>query len=370
MSGISGRRITVVSQLPPPVHGVTVVTRALLDVLREAGSDVRLVDRRFSRTVAEVGRFRIRKIISLVGFWFRFLGDVVGRRPDAVVLFGTNRAFSFLADLGIVMIATVLRLPVVNYVHSVGYRALAARRGFGRLVSFSLGRSALTVCLGPTLITDVSPWVRQGAIRTIYNATERGQSPSRRDDSRLLFMSNLIAEKGVNDFLDLAVELCQRRPELLCELAGAVVEPEVHAQQVARLTALGLERRVRFLGVVTGDAKRQALALATALIFPSRYPLEAQPLTIIEAMSVGMPVVAFDTGGIRDVVAHEQTGLLVESGNVHALIAQTDELLESPALRASLGQGAVERFDRLHSLESFRVEWSSAVAAVLERKTS
>ncbi|QIZ98011.1 glycosyltransferase family 4 protein [Leifsonia sp. PS1209] len=370
MSGISGRRITVVSQLPPPVHGVTIVTGALLHVLREAGAEVRLVDRRFSRTVADVGRFRMRKVLALVGYWFRFLGDVIGHRPDAVVLFGTTRSFSFPADLGIVMIAKVLRLPLVNYVHSVGYRALAARRGFGRLVAFSLGSADLTVCLGPTLISDVSPWADGGTTRTIYNATARLPTPSHRDDARLLFMSNLIAEKGVNDFLELAVELCQRRPSLICELAGAVVEPEVHAEQVARLTALGLERRVRFLGVVTGDAKQQALAHSTALIFPSRFPLEAQPLTIIEAMSVGMPVVAFDTGGIRDIVAHEQTGMLVAPGNVDELIARTDELLENPALRASLGQGAVERYERLHSLESFQVEWARALTSVLERKAS
>lgn len=358
MQTLNARRITVISQLPPPVHGVTIVTRSLLRALQEAGASVGFVDRRFSRTVAEVGRFQPRKVAALGSYWFRFLREVLQNRPDAVVLFGTTRKLSFVTDLGVIFIARILRIPLVNYVHSIGYRSLAEQRLYKPLVRFALASPDATVCLGPTLVQDVDQWTRPGTTRTISNATEPQESSQAETLQQLLFMSNLIPEKGVDAFLHLAVELCLRYTDLTCVLAGAVIDKREHAAQISRLKTLGLHERIRFVGVVTGDRKKQLLSESTALIFPSQYPLEAQPLTIIEAMSFGLPVVAFDTGGIRDIVEHGTTGCLVEPGDVESLINHTEVILTNAAMRDALRKQALRRYAGVHSPHAYRESWT------------
>lgn len=357
MPTLHNRRITVISQLPPPVHGVTVVTRALLHALQEAGASVGFVDRRFSRTVAEVGHFKLRKVTALGSYWFRYLREVIWNRPDAVILFGTTRKLSFLTDLGVILISRVLRIPLVNYVHSIGYRGLAKQRFYKPLVRYALGSFDATVCLGPTLTQDVDQWTRPSTTQTICNATDLQESSRIETRRQLLFMSNLIPEKGVEAFLQLAVELSLRYADLTCVLAGAILDERDHAKQVSRLRALGLHERIRFAGVVTGDSKKQLLSESTALIFPSQYPLEAQPLTIIEAMSFGLPVVAFDTGGIRDLVQHGATGCLVEAGDIDALIHHTEAVLTNPTMRASFRREALRHHASAHSPHVYRESW-------------
>jgi glycosyltransferase involved in cell wall biosynthesis len=82
----------------------------------------------------------------------------------------------------------------------------------------------------------------------------------------------------------------------------------------------------------TADAYRSLDALVSC----SR--LEGLPLNVIEAMSLGVPVLAMATGGCRDIVQNEVTGLLVPRGDVSGLSQAIGRLATSPVLRAQLGQ--------------------------------
>jgi glycosyltransferase involved in cell wall biosynthesis len=96
-----------------------------------------------------------------------------------------------------------------------------------------------------------------------------------------------------------------------------------------------LAGRVRFLGALSDV--RPVLAAADLFVLPSR--AEALPLSLLEAMSAGLPVVASSVGGIPEVVEHDRTGLLVPPGDERALAAALVELLDQP-LRDRLGCAA------------------------------
>lgn len=115
------------------------------------------------------------------------------------------------------------------------------------------------------------------------------------------------------------------------------------AAQAARL---GVSDRVTFHGF-----RRDAEALmagADALIMPSLH--EGLPYTLLEAMSLGLPVVVSDVGGLAEVLRHEETGLLVTVGNAPALAAALMRLAEAPELRTSLGAAAARDQRRAYTL--------------------
>lgn len=353
-------RITLVSQLPPPVHGVTIITRTLIRTLETQGVDVQFVDRRFSRSVAEVGVFQVRKIGALFSFWFRLTLNLLIRRPDAIVLFGTNREFSLLSDVGVALLSRVLRITLVNYVHSVGYRRLSARRGFAQLVAFVLRTPALTVCLGDKLASDITPWIHSDSIRVIPNATAHAAivTPLK---AQFLFLSNLIQEKGVDDFVEAAIRLCRLDPDVGFVVAGSVVDPDEQAERANQVLLAGFQDRIRFVGSVGGADKSLLMAESTALIFPSQYALEAQPLTIIEAMSLGLPVVAYDIGGVGDLVRERESGFLLAPGDVDGLVERAKLILDDGALRAKLERGSRALFEERHSLARFDSLWNDVI---------
>lgn len=113
----------------------------------------------------------------------------------------------------------------------------------------------------------------------------------------------------------------------------------------SRIRALQLDDQVRLLGT-RGDVKR---LLPGADLFLLTSISEGIPLTLIEAMAAGLPVVSTDVGGVAEVVTDGVSGLLAPAGNVVALADGIRRLAADPALRRQFslaGQSrARERFD-------------------------
>jgi glycosyltransferase involved in cell wall biosynthesis len=108
---------------------------------------------------------------------------------------------------------------------------------------------------------------------------------------------------------------------------------ELEPQIVAQVAALGLVGRVRILPAET-DVGR---LLMEAQIFVLSTHFEALPMSILEAMRAGLPVVATDVGGISESVRTEQTGLLVRHGDVAGLRNTMARMIADPGLRLALG---------------------------------
>jgi glycosyltransferase involved in cell wall biosynthesis len=104
---------------------------------------------------------------------------------------------------------------------------------------------------------------------------------------------------------------------------------------------LDVAHRVECLGWVTGEHKRALLARCTVFVLPSYN--EGQPMSVLEAMAAGTPVLSTRTGGVPDAVTDGVNGLLVEAGDVEALSAALSVLLSNEALRRRLGQCARDR---------------------------
>jgi glycosyltransferase involved in cell wall biosynthesis len=103
---------------------------------------------------------------------------------------------------------------------------------------------------------------------------------------------------------------------------------------------LGQDGRVHFLGQVASVEAH--LRSATIFVLASNY--EGLPLSILEAMRAGIPVVATRVGGVDEAVSDGVTGLLFERGDVQALAVHLDRLLRDAELRRSMGNAGRARF--------------------------
>ena len=362
-------RIAVVSQVPPPVHGSTVMTQEFLAALTRLGHSAVLVDRRFSADVASIGKPSIRKVLSGLSLAWRAFRTACKEKPDCAVLFLTNRPASFLSDLLVLWVLRMNRVPVVHYVHTVGFRRLAARGGaWQRAVRLALGSAEAIVCLGPSLAADVLPWADPERVRSIGNLTSATRpSDVKRAGVRLAFMSNLLPEKGAREYVAMAVALADKFPDVAFTLAGAAGDAGYFDLLARDIEASGLGDRLEYLGQVRGDDRWHHLASASALVFPSSYEFEAQPLTIIEALSVGTSVVAFDVGGIRDLDSDTAAAgvaalHLVTESSVGALVRVVGALLNRYSESAWPDIGA-ERF----GAERYDTEWQNVLSSVGDR---
>jgi len=151
----------------------------------------------------------------------------------------------------------------------------------------------------------------------------------------LLYVGRLQPIKGLETLLD----AMSRLPDAtLLIVGGDQDEPENgHAASLReRVSALGLEKRVRFLGAQPQRRLRLFYAAADATVMPSYY--ESFGMVALEAMACGSPVVASRVGGLQTTVRDGVTGLLVPEGDPCALAATITRVLDDDALRWRLGR--------------------------------
>jgi len=156
--------------------------------------------------------------------------------------------------------------------------------------------------------------------------------PARRDGLvRVAFLGQLVERKG----LDVLIEAFARigKPAELLLAGGDWSAAGYPAQLRALAQRLGIADRIHF------ENHRQdvgaVLSTADIFVLPSRS--DARPRSIIEAMSLGKPVVASEVGGIPSLVLNERTGLLVPAEHPDALATALGRLIESARLREVFG---------------------------------
>jgi glycosyltransferase involved in cell wall biosynthesis len=121
--------------------------------------------------------------------------------------------------------------------------------------------------------------------------------------------------------------------------------------------------RVRFLGAVGPERLMELYLGADILAWPAIN--EAYGMALLEAQAAGLPVVAGDTGGVPDIVADGETGLLSPEGDMAGFAANLDRLLEDPGLVRRMGEAARTKANRLHSLEAAAVRLDAALGDLL-----
>ena len=167
---------------------------------------------------------------------------------------------------------------------------------------------------------------------------------------RVLFVGRLERRKGVDLLLDAAAKLIGERLDIEFDLVGSSsIHTELADQsyeQWFRRTFAGqadILSRVSFAGQVNEDELHGHYAEATIFCLPSRY--ESLGLVLMEAMSYGLPVIAADVGGMREVVTHRSDGLLFEPGNATSLADAIRLLTNRPQMRDAMSEAARKSFE-------------------------
>jgi len=120
-----------------------------------------------------------------------------------------------------------------------------------------------------------------------------------------------------------------------------------------QVAGLGLQGRVRFLGVRADVA--DILRASDVFVLSSRW--EGNPMSVMEAMAAGLPVVSTAVGGVPELVREGETGLLVPSEDAGALAQALQALVDDPVRRQAMGatarQHAVAHFDIRHTVRMY-----------------
>ena len=250
--------------------------------------------------------------------------------------------------------AVVRTSPIPVTAADIAARLTAARAVFDRIDFFVAPSRSIA-----------SEFQRLGLDRSKIRVSDYGFVPLRpalRSDRggrlRIGYVGTLVWHKGVHVLVDAIRGLPRDRYEL--NIFG---NPDVFPDYSAELRAKAADLPVRFLGAFAREHTADIYRQMDVLVVPSLW-LENSPLVIHEAFMAGVPVVGARMGGIADLVAHGENGLLYDANSSSALADALRTLIDDPRRLTEFGR-------RLPTVKSIVVdahEWDALYEDVLERR--
>lgn len=353
-------------QLPPPVHGASVMNSYVASSESLASQfDMDVMPLQFSASIDDVGRVSLRKMASAFRHSLTLLSRVVRRRPDLAYFTISPVGGAFYRDCVFVAILKTFRIRRIFHLHGKGIGKQLESRWKRPLYKWAFS-GAWLIHLSPLLAGETASLIDPSRLRFVPNGIqERGQPAAvARATSvpRILYLSNMAEDKGPLVLLDALGVLAARGVQFEANFVGATYRDAV-AKFHVRMEELRLSHRVRYLGPVYGDAKDALFDAHDIFVFPTFYAQEAFPLVLLEAMQKALPIVTTFEGAIPAIVEDGVTGYLVPQRDATALADRLEQLVADSELRARMGEAGRKRYADHFTLAHFE---KALCAALLE----
>lgn len=171
-------------------------------------------------------------------------------------------------------------------------------------------------------------------ITVLYNPCPKICINRDNDSHNILFLGRLVKEKGYRELLEAFSSVHKRHPDWTLTICGTGEMEK--AKSLGR--KYGCEEAVSFPGWVSDEEKEGFLSSSSILCLPSYE--EGFPISILEAWSAGVPVIASSVGAIPELLQDGDNGLLVQPRDALSLENAIEKLVSEPALRQTLSENA------------------------------
>ena len=342
------QNVCLVGMFPPPLHGMSLINEYVRR--RVCASATPLVIDFSPRNLDRSFVVRLAKVFRVIRCVHQFFSNLVARRIGSVYL-GLSGGYGQVYDALFVGISRVFGREL--YLHHHSYQYLNKFSWLAKLLFTIAGKNTVHIVACEKMERDLKrlyPVVVDTRIISGIAALELwGEEVPLREQVRSVgFLSNISIEKGILEFLEVAARADRDGLKVRFFLAGPYQDDEVRFMVEERLATLG---NVTCIGAVYGNEKLQFFDSIEAFLFPTRYVNESEGLVIHEAMSRGVPVIAYSRGCIEQIVS-DQVGLRLapEQDFVAGATEKIKEWLSSPESYQMSSQASLNRFNEARSL--------------------
>lgn len=246
--------------------------------------------------------------------------------------------------------ARILKIPLVLHAHGSDINIYAKQNFlFRALTRVILKRSACiltvsealrqelikTFAVPPGKVSVCRPIIDTELFKPEDKLTARKSLNLPAESKIVLYVGDIIASKGCHLLHKAAEKIVSQHPDTLFIFLG---EGPLLKSLPSRARKSGLSDRIIFPGSVPNSVVAQFMHASDVFALPSFS--EGTPVTILEALSCGLPVIASGVGGIPELVRDGENGLLIQAGSTEELFLSLQRILLQPELREKLSQGA------------------------------
>jgi len=284
------------------------------------------------------------KLFFYFVFLIKYIFVLLTNKNLELIHIHTASRGSFLRKALALKIAKLFHKKVILHLHGAEFLVFFTQSPdlLKKIIKTTFDHCDLIIVLSKQWENIISGISTNKNIKVLYNPTvikefDRVQS----EQTKVIFMGRLGKRKGIYDIIEAAKTL--KSNNVVIELYG---DGDIEKFKTL-IEENNLQEKVKLMGWISGSQKDDALQNSDIYILPSYN--EGLPMSILEALAVGLPVISTPVGGIPEAVEDGINGFLVEAGDSAMLAEKIDLLTSDRALRDKMGeQGyrfAKEKFD-------------------------
>lgn len=299
------------------------------------------------------GKF-VKLLKGFIGYCV-FAKTLILNKPELVHIHSSFGP-SFYRKLPFIYMASWAKVPVINHIHGADFEAFyrGASEKKKRLVKRVYNKCHTLIALSEEWKDRLSEIVPADKITVIENysvlkqeaAAEKMNRPS---NHTVLFLGELGKRKGCYDIPDIILETAKQVPDVRFVLAGAgSKEDEMAIRKM--LQKKNVANHVIFPGWIRGDERERWLNDADLFLLPSYN--EGMPMSILDAMGYGLPIISTNVGGIPKIVHDGENGICCNPGDINTMTEGIIELLTDDQKRYEASKASIDFVRKSYSLES------------------
>jgi glycosyltransferase involved in cell wall biosynthesis len=349
------KKLLLFVKIPPPITGATIINQSVIHskILKNT-FDIRKICVSYSKSVSNLGIISFNKIFIFIYTLTKLLIEIIFYRPKVIYFQISPLKTAFIRDLVYVIFMKLFRInKIVFHIHGKGIKDETKIKWKRFLYQFVFSGSYV-ISLSDLLIDDIKPLsVKQ--IFVVNNGIPQLSFPIKKNNTpyiKLLYLSNLIIEKGILDFIQSIILLKQSGINFKAFIVGAEGNLSID-NLTTLLDTNNLIDSTKYLGPLYGNDKWTILSESDILVFPTKMKHECFPTVILEAFQFGVPVISTDEGAIPDIIDNEINGIIINKNSPIEITNKIIYLYNFPDKRIQMGINAHQKFIEKYTIEIF-----------------
>ncbi|GAB6282463.1 MAG: hypothetical protein STSR0008_12090 [Ignavibacterium sp.] len=337
--------------VPPPYGGGEIVNYQLAEIIKKHYKVIRFSSPRTDKS--SQGKVSLINIFKSLQRYFVIIIYVIKKTPNIVFIGLGKSRFVFYRDSLIAMSCRLLGSKVIGDLHGMGFDFIDSEGEKNKIFTLLINQFSAIRVLSSSIEKELKQIGYKGNTYIIDNGIQKTQisykSRSLEQPLKIYYLGSLCESKGVLDCLNLLSELRKNDINVQFTFIGEWVNQKFKEKVYRIVKNNMMNSYVIFKGRLLDEQKWDTIKNMHFLVHLSSW--DGQPLTILEAMSIGIPSISTNIGAIPDTIIHNKTGFICNNyGEANKYLIS---ILEDPKIYKKLSSNCLQEFDRRFTINNY-----------------
>lgn len=356
------KKILFLIQLPPPVHGASVVNEFIRQNKAVNSSFIaEFLNISPASELSDLGKISFKKLIASGKIYISALRLFIKFKPKLVYLTLSPHGAAFYKDGLLALLLKLFGANLVFHMHGKGIAAEAQSSCVKNNIYKLVFKKTNVIHLSDSLFFDVASIRDQTkSIIALPNSVPAPPDIIFAKNKNLItfiYISNLIPSKGAHVLLKAAALLPSELQHLFRIKFVGATRDNLYQEKLETLRAKSNFDNILFVGAKYNDEKYLELLESDVFVLPTSN--DCFPLSILEAMSCGLAVISTQEGAIPTIIENGVTGDILEECTPEALAAVMQKYIENPAYLKACGVAGKVKYNSEYTEQIFEQNFVS-----------